>query len=385
MSKNPGQSPLRFSIFSAFYPFRGGIAQFNARLYRELQKVSAPKAFTFTKQYPDFLFPGKTQLVKDGDVADEIPAERVVNPFNPFSWFLAVTRIRKCDPDVFVTNFWMTFFAPCFGFLANWQRRSTITIGLIHNLIPHEPRFYDRFMAKFYLKRHDGFIVLSEAVERELLLLRPNARYVRLFHPWYDHFGMAIQQFEARRQLRIDENKITLLFFGLVRDYKGLDILIEAFSYLPDNYQLVIAGEVYGGDEGYKKRIAESAAGDRIIFHNRYIADNAVPVYFSAADLCVLPYRSATQSGITAVSFHFEVPVVVTDVGDLRRTVESVSGGVVVDRCDASLMAKGILKAADPVFRNECVEKIRQAKNKFSWEIFAEKLLEFASSLKQSD
>jgi glycosyltransferase involved in cell wall biosynthesis len=374
---------MRVAIFSAFFPFRGGIAQFNARLFRSLEKKNQVSAFTFTKQYPGFLFPGKTQFVNEKDQVDEIPAQRIVNPFNPFSYFGAAKKVRNSGSNLFITNYWMTFFGICFGFLARKQRKETTRIALIHNLIPHEPRFFDRFFSRYYVKGHDGFIVMSDVVEKDLLQLKPDARYLKIPHPWYDHFGAKLNREEACRVLGLSPVKINLLFFGLIRDYKGLDILLESFNALSSDYQLIIAGEVYGDSAKYFQQINASKNKERIVFHDRYIADDEVKNYFSAADCCVLPYRSATQSGITAAAFHFEVPVVVTDVGGLRESVESIGAGVVVSTPDPSKLKEGIELLTGnsnlEVFR----ANIRKAKEGNSWDHFAEALLDFAVSLRK--
>lgn len=372
---------MRISIFSAFYPFRGGIAQFNARLFRALEKKNEVSAFTFTTQYPKILFPGKTQFVSPEDHADAIPAERIVNPFNPFSYPKAIKRIQKKSPDIFVVNYWMTFFGICFGILAKYQSKQIKKIAIIHNLIPHEERFFDRMFSRFFIKNYDGFIVLSEAVKIDLLNLKPDAKIFQIAHPWYDHFGEKEDRNLAHEKLGLDPQMKTLLFFGLIRDYKGLDLLIEAFGFLPGNFQLVIAGEVYGKEGEYQKQIKESKAHDRIIFHNKYINDEMVRWYFSAADVCVLPYRSATQSGITAVSFHFEVPVVATNVGGLKENIESIEAGVVVDEISARSIAIGVEEMFAPGRITTFSDNLRKAKKLNSWDHFADELISFATKI----
>jgi glycosyltransferase involved in cell wall biosynthesis len=382
MIMEKGKSPLRISILSAFYPFRGGIAQFNGRLFKELRSHSEINAFTFTSQYPSFLFPGKSQLVGPEDNTEQIPAQRIVNPFNPFTWWSASRKIKVSGPNVFISNFWVSFFGPCFGFLSSRQGSSAIRIGLIHNLIPHEPRFFDKWFTQYYLRKHNAFIVLSEAVERDLLALKPDAKYIRLFHPWYDHFGEPIDRLEACRKLGISSDRITLLFFGLIREYKGVDLLIEAFGKLPDNYQLVIAGEVYEKEKDYQGLIKRSAGAERIFFHDRYISDTEVSLYFSAATVCVLPYRTATQSGVTALAYHFEIPVLATDVGDLKRTIEAVSGGLVVSVPDPDEIVKGIIRLTEEDFLNRSIQGIRGGKDQYSWEKFSSELLRFLDELR---
>lgn len=373
--------PMRISVFSSFYPFRGGIAQFNARLFRSFEKKHTVSAFTFTKQYPNFLFPGKTQFVDVKDKVDPIQAERIVNPFNPFTYFAAAKRIRRAEPEIFVSNYWMTFFGICFGFLSRRLNEKTVRIALIHNLIPHEPRFFDRFFSRYYINGHDGYIVMSDSVEKDLLQLRPDAKYIKIAHPWYDHFGEKLNRTEACEYLKLDAAKINLLFFGLIRDYKGLDVLLDAFDLLPDNYQLIIAGEIYGNSEKYLKQIENLKSKDRIQLIDRYIADDEVKYFFSAADCCVLPYRTATQSGITASSFHFEVPVLVTDVGGLKEAVESIGAGIAVSAAQPLLLAEGIIKLTEKEGLAVCRANISKAKDENSWDHFSASLIDFASTI----
>jgi glycosyltransferase involved in cell wall biosynthesis len=372
---------MKIAIFSAFYPFRGGISQFNARLLRSLDKEHKVEAFTFKKQYPDFLFPGTSQYVQPGDRVDKIQAHRIVSTFNPFTYFEAARSIRSAHPDLFVTNYWMTFFAPFMGVMANRQKRGTKKIAIIHNLIPHEPRFFDSWLNRFFVKRYDGFIVMSDAVEKDLLSIRPDAKYIRIGHPWYDHFGVQEDRREASVKLGIDPDKKTILFFGLIRDYKGLDLLIEAVGRLDESYQLLIAGEIYGSEKKYTDQIRVSPASDRIYLMNRYIPDEEVASLFSASDVCVLPYRTATQSGITATAFHFEVPIIATNVGGLKETLKDGALGSIVERPDADMIANSLIHYFEDGLFLQYVENIKQQKALNSWDQFALQMVEFSKTL----
>lgn len=372
---------MKVSIFSAFYPFRGGIAQFNARLFRSLQKDHEVSAFTFKKQYPDFLFPGTTQYVTENDKADKIPAQRVVSSFNPFTYCSAARKVKRSEPDVLILNFWMTIFGPFLGIMSSRQRPQTKRIALVHNLIPHEKRFFDSILTRFFVNRVDGFVVLSESVGKDLQEMKPDARVICLPHPWYDHFGEKMDKVNARKTLSILPDKKTLLFFGLVRDYKGLDVLIDAFEGLDESYQLVIAGEVYSGKEKYLDQSGRSAAKERIFFFDRYIPDDEVPILYSAADVCVLPYRSATQSGVTAASFHFEVPVIATNVGGLKESVGDKGLGNIVEEADPSLLRQAIIDFYTDGKAEAFVSNIRAEKQNNSWDHFATELIRFAKSI----
>ncbi len=373
---------MKISIFSAFYPFRGGIAQFNARLFRELEKKNQVQAYTFKSQYPGFLFPGTTQFVDEKDSSDKIPAERIVSTFNPLTYLSASKKINASEPELFIANFWMSFFGVFLGVFAKRLPKPTKKIGIIHNLIPHEPRFFDKWLIRYFLKRYDAFVVMSDAVRNDLLEFKPEANYIQMNHPWYDHFGDKMDVTVAREQIGIDSTKKTLLFFGLIRDYKGLDLLLDAFNFLDDSYQLLIVGEVYSKLELYQDKIDQSPNKQRIHFLNKYIQDSDVNVYFSAADLCVLPYRTATQSGITATSFHFDIPILATNVGGFKSQIETPGMGVVVDSPDSLLIKKGIEKYFDENLKNQFVEAIHVEKSKNTWEMYADKLISFSCELR---
>ncbi len=338
---------MKISIFSAFYPFRGGIAQFNARLYREIEKKHPVSAFTFINQYPRIVFPGKSQFVVPEDQVDKIPAKRIISTFNPFTYRRGAKKILSEKPDVFIANFWMSFFSVFLVSIAKKLKKNTKRIALIHNLFPHEKRFFDRILIRYFVQHYDAFVVLSETVEKELIAVHPKAKFIRLFHPVYDHFGSKIEKTLAKRKIDLDPDKKTILFFGLIREYKGLDILIQSFEFLDDNYQLLIVGEVYGDETFYTDLIKASKACERISFNNAYVPNDEVNVYFSAADLCVLPYRSATQSGVTATAFHFEIPVVAADAGGLKGEIGHLHKGIVLPENTPMAIARGIEEELD--------------------------------------
>jgi glycosyltransferase involved in cell wall biosynthesis len=370
----------RIAIFSAFYPYRGGIAQFNAKLYRSLEKISDVKAFTFKQQYPNFLFPGKSQLVTESDHADAIPAQRIVSTFNPLTYGSASKQIKTYKPDIFIANFWMSFFAIFLSKMAKKQDDNVKKIALIHNLIPHEKRFFDKYLIKKMLGSYDAFIVLSNAVEKDLLSIYPSAKYIKLEHPWYDHFGEILPSEKAREVLKLEQSRKTLLFFGLIRDYKGLDILLKAFSNLDDTYQLVIAGEIYGKADKYLSLI-ENSKNKNIYLFNQYIPDDEVNLYFSAADLCVLPYRSATQSGITGTSFQFNVPVLATNVGGLNEAIKNGKLGDLVEPENPEAMYLKIQEVFNTNNLEIFKKNIQIEKNNNNWDEFAQKLMAFASTI----
>ncbi|GAP72580.1 glycosyltransferase [Candidatus Symbiothrix dinenymphae] len=365
---------MKIAILSPFYPYRGGIAQFSGRLYDVLNAQNhAVKVFSFARLYPAMLFPGKTQFVEAENNAKIVPVERVLDSIQPISYHKTVKAIEKFQPDMLIIAYWMSFFAPAYTYVAKRLRKKTKVIGLLHNAIPHEPKFFDKPLARLFFKQCDYFMVMSDIVKNDLLRLKPNAQFCQTPHPLYDHYGEKMDVKQARTKLGIHSEKKTLLFFGLIRDYKGLDLLIEAMNVLDDEYQLIIAGESYGSFDKYQKQIDQSTATERIKVINRYIGDADIPILFSAADTIVLPYKSATQSGVIPVAYHFEVPVVTTDVGGLKDAIAGAGTGIVCQPTAQSL-ADGIRKlfASD---HNSFITAIRQEKTALSWEKFAEKVV----------
>ena len=373
---------MRIAFLSCFHPFRGGISQFNASLYLELGKSHTVKAFNFKRQYPEFLFPGKTQYVTKDDDAVPIESEALLDTANPFTYGRTYRAIRDWKPDLVVISYWMSYFAPSLGFIARRLKRHCKVVSVLHNVIPHEPRFFDAPLTKYFLSGCTGNVTLCDEVAEDLHKLSPKSLNITLFHPIYGHFGEKMPRAEAESALGLIPGKKNLLFFGLIREYKGLDILLEAFNRLDDTYQLIVAGEPYGSFEKYQRIIDNSPAKDRIRLFTRYIKDSEVKDYFSAADLAVLPYRSATQSGISAIAYHFEVPMVVTDVGGLRQTIGDCGTGLVASKADPDLIAGEIRE----YFSNEnlktlCINSIRAEKERLSWKTFSRRLLDFSDNL----
>jgi glycosyltransferase involved in cell wall biosynthesis len=372
---------MKIAFLSTFYPYRGGIAQFNSLLYRVLEKNNKVKAFTFKRQYPHFLFPGETQLVTAEDKVDEIPAERVLDTINPLSYLSSASKVKRFEPDILITKYWMTFFGPALGFVTKRLKGKAKRISILDNVIPHEKRFFDSFCNRYFLNNNDGFIVMSDAVLKDLLSLKPSANYLRIDHPVYNHFPPKMEQKKAQEVLGLRTSRKTLLFFGFIRDYKGLDLLIEAMNLLEDDYQLIIAGEVYGSFEKYQTLINRSVAKNRIHLFNHYISDEEVPLYFSAADVCVLPYKSATQSGITSISNHYTLPIIATDVGGLKETISHQHTGIIVEKPDKDALSSAIQLYFTSEQKEYFSANIAAENEEKSWEKFAEKLIEFSGTL----
>lgn len=366
---------MKIALLSTMYPFRGGIAQFNAALYRELEKAHQVQAYTFTRQYPGLLFPGHTQYVTAEDRADPIPTRPVLDSINPYSYWRTAGEIGVFGPHLLLTKFWMPFFAPSLGYVAGkLRRRGVRAISILDNVLPHERRPGDRLLAKYFLSRNDAFVVMSEAVERDLLALAPRARYVRVPHPAYCHFGAAPPRAEARRRLAIPENKNVLLFFGFIREYKGLNIAIQAMQFLSDAYLLVIAGEMYGDWQRYQALIEHCGVKHRIAPYIRYINDDEVPLFFGAADVAVLPYKSATQSGIGKLARHYALPQIVTRVGGLPEEVDHGKTGLVVRPNDPEALAAAIRSYFEHDMRPGFVAALHQ-RREFGWPEFVDRIL----------
>jgi len=347
-----------------------------------MEQLCDLKAFTFKKQYPNFLFPGKTQLSLN-KLSKSYP--RIVSGFNPLSYFSAVRQIKKSSPTIFITNYWMTFFAPMNGFFSKSLKKDCLKIAIIHNLIPHEKRFFDSFFNRIFVKSYDGFIVLSESVKKDLLAIDPAAKHCLLKHPSYNQFGEKIARKEAAAALGLDPTKKILLFFGLIRNYKGLDLLLQAFSNLSNEFSLLIAGEVYGDEITYTNLIAKSK-NKNIHFVNQFIDEQDVKLYFSVADLCVLPYKSATQSGIQALANSFCLPVLISNVGGLAEDIVDEKNGFILN--DVNPLA--IQNKIEEIFNeNKLIQieenlKIENLLLNDSWTKFSDSLIQFCDTLKKN-
>ena len=371
---------MRIALLSSFYPLRGGISQFNASMLEGLGKCHDTRAFSFSRQYPGFLFPGKTQYVTPEDEATPVKAEAVLDTIGPLSWIKTARTIRDWKPDLLVMKYWMSWFAPSLGYVARHAGCKSVVV--LDNVIPHEAHWFDKPLTRYFLKGCSGFVCMSEQVEQDLLALRPDAPHIRLPHPLYAHFGPSMPREEAARLLGTDPARKTLLFFGLIRDYKGLDILLEAFRDLPEDYQLVIAGEPYGSFEKYQNLIDTLPGKERVFVFPDYIRDSEVKKFFGAADVAVLPYRSATQSGISAIACHFGVPMIVTDVGGLKDTIGARGTGIAAQEASPAAIRQEILRYfGDESLQAGCKKAIAEERERLSWDRFCQALTRFAATL----
>jgi len=318
------------------YPYRGGIAAFNENLATVFQQNGWDcKIFTFTQQYPNLLFPGKNQLTTE-DPKPNLTIKRGIYSTNPLNWLKMSKEIISEDPDLVITQYWMPFMAPAFGTILRGikkELKDIKTVTIVHNFKPHESRIGDKQLNKYLTNRTDILVSLSSSVRKEIEKSVTNKPILKLFHPIYDHYGDRLSQEKAKLELGWSDEIQYLLFFGLVRAYKGVDLLIEALALLKTDtkYKLVIAGEFYEDQKKYTDLIAEHELEDHIIIRNEYIPNEDVPKLFCGAEAIVLPYRTATQSGVVPIALHFERPVIVTRVGSLAHLLEKHQLGLIAD------------------------------------------------------
>jgi D-inositol-3-phosphate glycosyltransferase len=353
------------------HPLRGGLATYNERLAREYRRRGDDASiFTFSLQYPGFLFPGKTQYSSEPAPAD-IPIKIKVNSINPLNWLKVGNEIRKLKPDLVIVKFWMPFMAPCFGTICRIIKRNKHTriISIIDNIIPHEHHHGDRLLANYWIRCVDGFVCMSKSVIKDLDQFDKTSLKLYCPHPLYDNFGDCVSKEAAKQKLDLNPQFSYLLFFGFIRDYKGLDLLLLAFSderLRKYPIRLIVAGEFYCDPKPYHEIITQNNLGESVIMNNDFIPDSKVADYFCAADLVIQPYKSATQSGVSQIAYHFNKPMIITDVGGLSEFVPDGKVGYVVDP-DPTQIASAIMKFYDEKKEEEFSANASFEKKKYSW------------------
>lgn len=371
---------MNIIIVGTAYPLRGGIAHYNALLYHELCKSHNVQIITFKRQYPSLLFPGKTQAETGGELL-RTPGQPLIDSINPYNWFVVGREIGARKPDLIIFKYWLPFFGPCFGTIARIAKRGTNTkvLFICDNVIPHEKRPGDTAFTRYAFNAGDVFIVQSDVVEHDLLRFLPGATFKKVAHPVYNIFGTAIDQQDARRQLGIAAKRI-ILFFGYIRRYKGLHVLLEAMGMLKDTgVKLLAVGECYDDEQLYRTQIEKLQLQDTVTLHTDYVPNDRVGVYFSAADAVVLPYTSATQSGIAQIAYNFNKPVIATRVGGLAEVVIDGKTGIVFPPGDPKELVDAI-KRFYALDIHALQENIEQEKNKYTWEAMAHAIEELATS-----
>lgn len=363
-------------IIGPAHPFRGGgITTFNHRLAREFTLQGDDcTIYSFSLQYPNFLFPGKSQYT-DEAAPPGLKIVSTINSINPLNWMKVGSRLRKERPDIIVVRYWLPFMAPAFGTILRKVRKNKHTkiICVADNIIPHELRPGDKILTKYFFKTIDAFITMSEKVMNDLRKFEKTKPARLIQHPIYDNFGTPLPKSDAKRILQLDNNDSVILFFGFIRKYKGLDVLLDAIKILKENpkpeitnLKLLIAGEFYDNEKIYQEQIDRLGIRDRVILRTNFIPDSEVKYYVSAADAIIQPYRNATQSGVTPLAYHFEKPTIVTNVGGLASLIIDNQTGLVADPTPASI-ANAIVRFYQ-LGENYFLPHLRNEKFKYSWD-----------------
>ena len=377
---------MKIVIIGPAHPLRGGLASYNERLATEFQNQGNEVCiYTFSLQYPSFLFPGTTQFSSEPAPA-HLKIRKAINSVNPLNWISTGKEISKQKPDIVIVRYWLPFMGPCLGTILRMIKKNKVSkvICIADNIIPHEKRIGDENFTKYFLKPVDAFITMSEKVLADLRLFTSKpAKYV--VHPLYDNFGKAVPATAARRHLHIPDDQHIILFFGFIRKYKGLDILLEAIALLktqnPDflkNHKFLIAGEFYEDQKPYEEQIKRLGIAEYLILHTSFIADSEVKYYLCAADVVIQPYRNATQSGVTPLAYHFEIPMIVTNVGGLPALVPDNIAGIVTEP-DAASVATSIYD----FYQREngyFIPGLQKEKTKYSWSVMTDEIKKLAKA-----
>jgi D-inositol-3-phosphate glycosyltransferase len=364
----------RIVIIGTTYPFRGGLATFNERMAREfIAEGHEVTIYTFSLQYPNFLFPGKTQLSEE-EVPSGLEIKIKVNSVNPFNWLKVGKELRKLAPDLVVMKFWIPFIGPSLGTIARRVRKNgkTKVISVVDNMIPHEKRIGDMKLIRYFARSVDGFVAMSRSVEQDIHSFKTGKPVVFAPHPIYDNFGAHFEKEEAKRLLGLDPAFNYLLFFGFIRDYKGLDLALEAMAdprLAAKPLKLIVAGEYYTDAKPYNDLIAKLGIADRLELRTDFIPNTEVGKFFCASDMIVQPYKDATQSGVTQIAYHFHKPMLVTNVGGLPEIVPHGRVGYVTE-VDATAIADALVDFYDQEREQAMIQEVIQEKPRFGWDYF---------------
>ena len=364
-------------IIGPAWPLRGGLSAFDEKLATQFtEKGIQTRIDTFSLQYPSFLFPGKSQYTTDPKPIN-VNIDVCINSINPFNWIIIGLKLYREKPDLIIVRFWIPFLAPCLGSILKIAQlnKHTKVISIIDNMIPHEKRMGDRLLTKYFVKTVDGFIAMSEKVKNDIKTFSHKPVSISP-HPIFNHFGNPITKMEARTQLGLPQQDKIILFFGYIRKYKGLDLLIQAMANETIKnlgIQLIIVGEFYEDASTYHDLVNALGLQNRISFYSNYIPDGEVKNYVCSADFIIQPYKNATQSGVTPLAYHFEKPMLVTNVGGLADTVPHLKTGIVVAPT-AEEIAKGI-ETLYELGEKHFIPNIIEEKKKYSWSQMTEKFL----------
>ena len=375
----------KIAIIGPAHPLRGGLTTFNHRLAREfLAQGDDCVIYSFSLQYPSFLFPGTSQFT-DEPAPEGLTIHSIINSVNPLNWIKVGKRIAREKPDIILVRFWIPFMGPALGTILRQVRKNKHTriIGLADNVIPHEKRPGDSWFTRYFVGSCDAFITMSEKVMADLRLIEKTKPARLVAHPLYDNFGEKVSSVTAREKLKIGQQEKVVLFFGFIRKYKGLDILMEAMAdprIKSAGIKLLVAGEFYEDEKWYQELIDRLGIREQLILHTSFIPDTEVPDIFCAADVVIQPYRNATQSGVTPLAYHFEKPMIVTNVGGLPDLVPHEKVGLVVEPTPESI-ADGMLRFFE-LGEDFFIPHLRVEKQKYSWPSMVEKIYALADSIK---
>lgn len=383
----PLPSSKKIIILGPAHPLRGGIAIFNERLARQFQNEGHDVSiYSFSLQYPDFLFPGTTQYSSEPAPAD-LNINIKVNSVNPINWLAVGNEIKNLKPDLVVVRYWLPLMGPALGTILRRikSNKHTKIVCIADNVVPHEKRFGDHAFTKYFIKPVDAFITMSEKVLTDLRSFTQTKPAILQPHPLYDVFGNAVSKQEARTHLGINQDAFVFLFFGFIRKYKGLDMLLEAFAQFKKskiqntNSKLLIAGEFYEDRKHYDDLIEQLQLKDDLILKTEFIADSEVKYYLCAADAVVQPYRNATQSGVTPLAYHFEIPMIVTNVGGLPAFVPHGKVGLVCEPTADAITAA--MQEYMQTGSEQFLPHLREEKKKYGWDKMTAAVLQLAASV----
>jgi len=364
-------------IIGPAWPLRGGLSAFDEKLATQFtEKGIQTRIDTFSLQYPSILFPGKSQYTTDPK-PNNVNINVCINSINPFNWIKIGLKLYREKPDLIIVRFWIPFLAPCLGTILKIAKKNkhTKVISIVDNMIPHEKRMGDQLLTKYFVKTVDGFIAMSEKVKTDIKTFSHKPVSISP-HPIFNHFGDPITKTEARVKLGLPQDEKIILFFGYIRKYKGLDLIIQAMAdetIKKLGIQLMVVGEFYEDASGYHDLVNALGLQDQIKFYSNYIPDGEVKNYVCSADFIIQPYKNATQSGVTPLAYHFEKPMLVTNVGGLADTVPNLKTGIVVEPTSEAI-AKGI-KTLYEMGENHFILNIIEEKKKYSWSQMTEKFL----------
>jgi len=367
-------------IIGPGHPLRGGLATFNQRLCKQfINEGDECSIYSFSLQYPSFLFPGTTQYSTD-PAPDDIDIYPVINSVHPLNWWQIGLQLKRIRPDVIVVRFWVPLMGPALGTILRIARKNkhTRVVAITDNIIPHEKRPGDTPFTRYFLNSCHAFITMSEKVMNDLRLFEKNKPAQQVLHPLYDNFGEPVTKEAARKKLGIDEHGRIILFFGFIRKYKGLDILLEAMKLLPPDIKLLVAGEFYEDAQLYQEQIKRLGIQDSLLLKTDFIPDSEVKYYLCAADAVIQPYRNATQSGVTPLAYHFEKPMIVTNVGSLPTLVPHEKVGLVCEPEPASLAAA--IQRYFEIGEQHFIPELRIEKEKYSWHNLVQAILQMAQA-----